>query len=147
MKTLGACGIALALSLQSALAAEPAGVWLAGQKDAHIQIEPCANGRDWCGKVVWLAEPIDIETGKPLLDKLNENPALRHRPIVGVQILIDMKWKATSQWAGRIYNARENGKTYVGQMTLIDEDTLYVEGCIPVLTINFCQNESWIRVR
>ena len=69
--------------------------------------------------------------------------ARRDRPIIGVQIVFDMKPSATpDKWDGQVYNA-EDGKTYSGSFTLTGPDTADLKGC--VLSI-LCKSQTWTRV-
>ncbi len=45
-------------------AESPLGVWLTKDKDAHVRIAEC--GGSLCGTIVWLKDPIDDGTGRPL---------------------------------------------------------------------------------
>jgi uncharacterized protein (DUF2147 family) len=116
----------------------PDGVWLTQAGDAKVQVSRCGAGL--CGRVVWLREPIDPATNKPQVDDKNENPAQRHRPIIGLSLFIGMKRTAPNAWAGRIYNA-DDGKTYASTVTLTNAAKLDVQGCVGPL----CGNEAWSR--
>ena len=67
-----------------AASAEPVGRWYAEGGAAVVEIAPCGDAL--CGRVVWLHSPLD-EDGCELRDKNNPAPALRKRPVVGLQIL------------------------------------------------------------
>ena len=56
-----------------ALAADPLGTWLTGEKDAQVRITNC--GGAICGSLVWLKEPNDPATGRPKTDKNNTDAA------------------------------------------------------------------------
>ena len=133
---------ALALSLVTmspAIAGDPKGDWLTKDRDAKVRVADCGDGL--CGTVVWLKDPIDPATGKPVADKHNVDQALRTRPLMGVQIVLDMKPSGTADtWAGHIYNS-DDGKTYRGSIALTGPTTLKVEGCV----LAFCKAEIWIR--
>jgi uncharacterized protein (DUF2147 family) len=117
-----------------------AGVWQTQAGDARIQVSPC--GGKLCGKVVWLKDAIDPATGKPQVDDKNRNPALRKRPIMGLQLFIDMKPTGPSSWSGRIYNA-DDGQAYDSTVSLAGSGKLEVKGCVGPL----CGGESWTRVK
>jgi len=126
-------------TMSGAFAAEPNGVWLTKDRDARVAIAPC--GSALCGRVVWLKDAIDPTTRAPMTDKFNRDPARRNRPLMGVEILSDMKPSGTpSKWSGRIYHP-ESGKTYSSNMKLISPDALVVEGCVSF----YCQGETWTR--
>src|SRR5262245_37056773 len=104
-----------------ALAAEPIGEWLVADQTAHIKIDNCGDGL-W-GVVSWEKDP----GGK---DENNPDPSKRERPTLGLPVILNMKAKATrARWEGEIYNA-ENGKTYSGRISLINDDSLKIEGCV-----------------
>ncbi len=132
--------VGLAPALRAAHAADggPTGVWLTQAGDAKVQVSRCGSGL--CGRVVWLREPIDPATHKPQVDDKNENPALRSRPIIGIQLFIGMRASGPSTWSGRIYNA-DDGKTYASTVTQSDSARLSVRGCAGP----FCGSEAWTR--
>src|SRR5712691_7478185 len=72
-----------------AYAIDPTGTWLIQDGTAKVRIFPC--GEAICGTVVWLSQPIDAATGKPLTDKLNADPQLRNRPMHGVAVLLRLQ--------------------------------------------------------
>lgn len=129
-----------AVTLAPPAAAQPQseahGTWLTKNRDARVRVADC--GPMLCGTIVWLSEPIDRETGKPMTDKLNPDPARRSRPMIGVRIF-GMQ-KAGNRWTGTIYNA-EDGKTYSGSVEMIGPNRLKIEGCLGP----FCDHEIWVR--
>ena len=58
------------------------GVWKTGEGTAMVRIYK--NGDKYQGKVVWLKEPIDPETGKPKVDKNHPDEASRKRAVLGL---------------------------------------------------------------
>ena len=119
-------------------AGAPTGVWLTEKGDARVHVSPCGAGI--CGKVVWLREPIDPNTGKPQVDDKNPNPKLAARPMIGLQIFIDMKSTGPGTWAGAIYNG-DDGKVYASKVSLQSPTALRVEGCVGAL----CGGETWTK--
>ncbi len=119
--------------------AGPNGIWLTEKGDARVQVSRC--GTNLCGKVVWLKDPIDHATGKPAIDDQNQDPALRNRPVIGLQLFLGMRPTGPSSWSGRIYNA-DNGQTYDSTVAQGDPDHLQVRGCVGPL----CGGETWTRV-
>jgi len=121
------------------------GVWLNEDKDAHVDIYK--EGDKFYGKIVWLDEPIDEETGKPKLDDENEDESLRSRPIMGLLLLRDFEFDGDDEWEdGRIYDPK-NGKDYKCYMEFPDEDdknTLKVRGYIGFSMIG--RTTYWTRV-
>lgn len=116
----------------------PTGVWLTQAGDAKVQVSRC--GGALCGKVVWLRTPIDSATGRPQVDDKNQNPSLRTRPIIGIQLFINMQPSGPNAWTGRIYNA-DDGQSYASTVTQIDAERLDVKGCVGAL----CGGETWTR--
>jgi hypothetical protein len=67
---------------------------------------------------------------------------LRSRNIVGLQF-ITMKPAGKNRWEGEIYNAKD-GKTYSGNLTLADANTLKIQGCVMGF---LCGGETWTRTK
>jgi uncharacterized protein (DUF2147 family) len=135
MRKLLACAAVLTLASGTGLAADlsPIGDWLVKDGYAHIRIDNCA-GKMW-GIVSWEKEPggTDVE---------NPDPAKRNRPTLGMPIIIGMAPKEPNKWTGEIYNS-QNGKMYTASISVADENTLDLEGCLWVL----CQTQKWTRVK
>lgn len=119
---------------------DPTGIWLTGAGDAKIRVSQCGAGI--CGTVVWLKVPTDPATGRPQEDDKNKDPALAHRPIIGINIFKGMKSVSVRKWTGHIYNA-DNGKTYSSDVTLAGPAKLEVRGC--VLSV-LCGGETWTKL-
>jgi uncharacterized protein (DUF2147 family) len=130
----------LGLAASPAAAGDPRGNWMTDDGKARIAIVSC--GGALCGNIVALTEPNDPATGKPKTDSNNPDAAKRARPMVGVQIVIDMKPDTADKWKGQVYNA-EDGKTYSGSITLVDTKTLTLQGC--ALGGLICKSQTWTR--
>lgn len=124
-----------------AAAQEAAGTWLRQSGTSQIRISPC--GQALCGKIVWLREPND-ENGRPRKDAENPNPAMRNRPLMGTQVILNMRPAGDGKWEGQVYKADE-GKTYTGSMQMRGADKLKLSGC--VLGGLICKSETMSRVR
>ena len=67
------------------------GSWLNQAQDAKIEISKCGN--DFCGKIVWLKEPVypagskEGTPGTPKVDTKNPDASRRSTPIMGMQIM------------------------------------------------------------
>lgn len=118
---------------------DPSGIWLTQAGDARVQVSQCGGGI--CGRVVWLREPIDRNTGRPMRDDKNSNPSLAQRPIIGLPIFSSMQPVAENRWSGHIYNA-DDGQTYASNVTYPGGSTLEVQGCMGA----FCGGETWNRI-
>jgi len=109
--------------------------WLA--EESIISIREC-DAR-LCG----VMEHIFTEEGEDpftILDTNNPEEGLRTRPLIGIKLLdsFDPLPKKGIYRDGLIYDPR-SGKSYKGKLSLIDEFTLKVEGCIAFL----CQGIQW----
>ncbi|HET6516058.1 MAG TPA: DUF2147 domain-containing protein [Thermodesulfovibrionales bacterium] len=123
------------------------GVWNTEEKDAKIEIYKCSF--KYCGKIVWLKEPVyqagskDGTPGAPIMDHNNPNPELRKTPLIGLPILLDFVYAGDNSWKdGKIYNS-DNGKTYSGKLTLPSPDLLKVRGFIGIPLIG--GSTTWTR--
>jgi uncharacterized protein (DUF2147 family) len=134
--------VANVLGATSAWAENPlTGVWLTGDKSSHVAFQSC--GEEDCGKIIWLREPADPETGKPWRDKLNPDEKLKQRPLLGIAIVSGLKSAGDGQWSGDLYNPLD-GRTYTGRLQTLGSDQLQLKGC--VLAGLICQTEVWVRV-
>lgn len=117
------------------------GVWKTGDGNAMVRIYK--NGEKFQGKIVWLKEPNDPETGKPKLDKNHSEEANRTRPILGLVNIWGFSFKEKNIWdEGNIYDPK-NGNTYSCTMKLINSNTLEVRGFIGVSLIG--RTDTWTR--
>lgn len=117
------------------------GVWKTGDGNAMVRIYK--NGEKFQGKIVWLKEPNDPETGKPKLDKNHSEEANRTRPILGLVNIWSFSFKEKNIWdEGNIYDPK-NGNTYSCTMKLINTNTLEVRGFIGVSLIG--RTDTWTR--
>lgn len=125
-------GAALAQTADNPPPSDPTGEWSVAKKFARIRIVDCDN-RMW-GVVSWEV--------RPAIDKNNPDTGLRTRPTLGMPILLGMIPSKPNKWEGEIYNS-ENGKKYDASISLLDPDTLKVQGCV----LGFlCGGENWSRV-
>ncbi len=121
------------------------GIWLNQDKDAHIEL--FKRGDKIFGKIVWLKDPIDPDTGKPKVDKHNPDPALRSRPSLGLEILKGFTFNGKTEWSGgEIYDPK-SGKTYSSYMNFDgnNKDVLKLRGYIGISLIG--RTNTWTRVK
>ncbi len=108
---------------------------------AHVEIYKCSD--KFCGKIVWLAEPLN-KAGKPKVDGNNPVESLRTREIMGMNMLWGFNHASgTSYENGKIYDP-EDGKTYSCMMTLKGND-LHVRGYIGFSLIG--QTSVWKKLK
>jgi uncharacterized protein (DUF2147 family) len=134
MRILIAFSTFSAISMASALAADPTGDWRVADGVATIRVAEC-NGSMW-GVVTWEKEPGGRDENNPDVSK-------RSRFTLGMPILIDMKKKpGVDQWEGHVYNAKD-GKIYSSTIKPTGADQLEIQGCL----LGFlCGGETWTRV-
>lgn len=117
------------------------GVWKTGDGNAMVRIYK--NGEKFQGKIVWLKEPIDPETGKPKLDKNHPEEASRKRPILGLINIWGFTQTEKNVWEeGNIYDPK-NGSTYSCTIKMTNPRTLEVRGYIGVSLIG--RTDIWTR--
>lgn len=119
------------------------GTWLNGEGTGQIQIYKTTSGH-YAGKIVWLKEPIDPDTGKPKLDKRNPDKSKRNEPTLGLVNMRAFKYNVEDKiWEhGKIYDPK-NGKEYSCKMELEDDNTLKVRGYIGISLIG--RTDTWKR--
>ncbi len=123
------------------------GTWNNQEKDARIEIFKC--GEKYCGKIVSLNEPNyppdskEGTPGTPKLDHHNPDPALRSRPIIGLQIVNDFIYAGDNLWKGGTVYDPKKGKIYSGKMTLVSPNQLNLRGFIGISLIG--RTAIWTR--
>ena len=117
------------------------GYWLNEEQDGKVNIYK-ENGK-YYGKLIWLKNPIDEETGKPKLDKHNPDDELKKRPTKGIILMSDFEYEGEGLWEeGDIYDPK-SGKTYSCYMKLETMDQLKVRGFIGISLIG--RTTYWTR--
>ena len=117
------------------------GIWEPSNGKARVKIEKI--GTRYYGKIVWLKEPNDPETGKPKQDKNHPEEATRTRPVLGMINIWGFTYKETNLWDdGNIYDPK-NGSTYSCTIKMINPNTLEVRGYIGVSIIG--RTDTWTR--
>jgi uncharacterized protein (DUF2147 family) len=117
------------------------GVWKNGEGTGMVKIYK--NGDKYQGKIVWLKEPNDPETGKPKLDKNHPDEKVRSRPVLGLINTWGFAYKGDKTWDdGKIYDPK-NGSTYDCTIRMKDNNTLEVRGYIGISLIG--RTDTWTR--
>ncbi len=128
----------LAASASADLPAEAESVlgrWAHKRSILELDIE---NG-SLAGRVIALkkthykADDTHGEPGTPILDHSNPNPALRGRPMIGVNVFSDMVWR-NGRWRGRVYEP-DSGQTYYANLRLDDAGNLRLRGHVGIALI------------
>jgi len=111
------------------------GLWETSEKRSHIKIYK--KGSEYFGKVAWLKEPIDPETGEPRTDDNGER-------ILNMEILKKFVFDGDEWEDGTIYDP-ESGKTYYCSMEFNDKGQLKLRGSVdPIGWLG--RTEVWTRV-
>ena len=118
------------------------GVWEPGNGKARVKVEKI--GEKYYGKIVWLREPNDPNTGQPKVDKNNPDESIRNVPLKGYRLLKDFKYSGSNTWeSGTIYDP-ENGSTYKCIIKMNDNNTLDIRGYIGVEALG--RTDVWKRL-
>lgn len=127
---------------QDAEADKLVGVWEPSHGKARVKVEKI--GTKFYGKIVWLKEPNDPETGKPKVDKNNPDATMRNTALKGYRLLKDFVYKGNKEWSeGTIYDP-ENGSTYKCVIRMKDDNTLEIRGYIGVEALG--RTDVWKRL-
>ncbi len=119
------------------------GVWEPSHGKARVKIDKIGN--KYYGRIVWLKEPNDPETGKPKTDRNNPDESMRSTPLRGYRLLKDFTYEGNGVWAnGTIYDP-ENGSTYKCEIKLKDDNTIDIRGYIGVKTLG--RTDEWKRLK
>jgi uncharacterized protein (DUF2147 family) len=116
--------VAVSIPMPAFAAAPVNGNWYSDNKDSIVTIGQC--GPVVCGKISKIIAP--TKDGKPARDENNPNPALRNRPVLGLELLSGFK-DAGKEWVGVIYDPRA-GKSYKSKLVRLVNGNLQVKGCV-----------------
>jgi uncharacterized protein (DUF2147 family) len=117
------------------------GKWINASGEAHIQIYK--KGNVYFGKIVWLKSP-NSENNRVQVDEKNPILNLQSRPILGLEIIKDLKFNEDYWDDGRIYDPK-TGKTYSSKITLKGNNQLNVRGYIGLSLIG--RTDIWTKVK
>jgi len=132
-------GAVLAAALASpALAADPTGLWQTPTNGGQVRISRC--GQALCGALVTSNH---IRADADARDEHNRNADLRTRPLRGLQMLSGFTGGPTEWRGGSVYNPADGG-TYRGTITMTNDNTLRLRGCI---VAPLCKTQTWTRIQ
>jgi uncharacterized protein (DUF2147 family) len=98
----------LVISNRPAASEVPDGTWLLAERVA-VEVFECSGLV--CGRIVWLLRP-RAPDGRPDVDHLNPDPALRQRQLCGLTILWGLQADGPGHWSnGSLYDPQD-GNTY-----------------------------------
>jgi len=124
------------LSTATAFGAMPSdilGSWKTAGDRSELEIFRC--GEKLCGKVAWLKNPNYVNSkdgpvGTPKVDRKNPDPALRNRPIIGLQVIYGLAGGGENRWENGACYDPESGNSYKCKIRLASPDRLEVRGFI-----------------
>ena len=133
--------VTVLLTATTAFGAGPSdilGSWKTAGGDSLLEFFMC--GEKICGRIAWLKEPNYIDSkdgpvGKIKVDRKNPNPALRKRPILGLQVMKGLTAKGDKRWGNGTCYDPETGKSYKCKMRLASPGRLELRGYIGVSLI------------
>ncbi|NJM36055.1 MAG: DUF2147 domain-containing protein [Rhodomicrobium sp.] len=111
------------------------GVWQHPENGSHIRVAQCGGGL--CATIVKVKDPSRTDVNNP-------DPKLRSRPVKGITIMNGAKKTGDKAWSGKLYNTQD-GQTYSGTLTVVDKNSLKLQGC--VLGGLICQGPTWTRIQ
>jgi len=117
------------------------GIWQNGSGKGHVQIYQRLG--KYYGRIIWLRDALDA-SGHPKVDRKNEDPNQRTKPLIGLTMLRDFEYDHGEWSDGYIYNPSD-GKEYKGYMKMRDRNTLDVRGYIGISL--FGKTDTWTRVK
>ncbi|MBL8906521.1 MAG: DUF2147 domain-containing protein [Rhizobiales bacterium] len=121
----------------AAHAGDPLGTWVMSDGKVTVRLSKCSA--KLCLRLAGLKEPLDKE-GRPKLDKLNPDPALRGRPLIGLLLASGLVATGRNAWRGSIYNP-DDGLTYAVLLKLNGQE-MAVKGCVAGV---MCKTHSFRR--
>jgi uncharacterized protein (DUF2147 family) len=128
-------------SAQTHKADDILGTWLNQEATGKITLYK-ENGK-YFGKLVWLREPIDTETGKPKTDKENPDEKLKLLPVVGMVNMKNFTFDGKEEWSGGTIYDPKNGKTYKCYIQFEGPAKLKVRGYVGVSLLG--RNTYWTK--
>jgi uncharacterized protein (DUF2147 family) len=115
------------------------GTWLSGDGDGWIEITLAGNGLSG----IIRGSP-NSGNDRPDTDDKNPDPALRSRPLTGLELFEGFSWDGEGRWTGGTIYDPNSGKTYRCIITWVDENTLSVRGFVGIPMLG--RTETWKRV-
>ncbi len=112
------------------------GEWLTAHKDGHVLIYK--KDKKYYGKIIW-------GVGYPEKDVKNQDPKLRTRDLIGLNILSDFVYDGDNAWEDGTIYLPGAGKSYSCVLTLKSVDALKVRGYVG--STLFGKTEYWTRIK
>lgn len=122
------------------------GYWLSEGKGLMVEISRCKGDEEaLCGRIAWLKDPENEETGAPKRDIENPDPALRDRTWCGLTVIEGLKFNH-GRWdwkGGSVYNPKD-GHSYSVKLRSGDGNLLEIRAYIGIGLLG--KTETWSRV-
>ncbi len=120
------------------------GRWLTQEGRAIVEIAPCKDGaKTHCGRILWVKDPINPETGKPRRDKNNPDASLQNRPIIGLQSLWNIVPNVEGAWNAVSYDPRNGEEHEITMTPNTDVSKIVLKGC--GLGGLICRSQTWTK--
>ncbi len=116
------------------------GTWLSGDGSGDGWIDVTVTPAGLSGVIEGSA---NADEGRPDTDEKNPDPALRNRPLIGLQLFEGFDYAGNGRWTGGTIYDPNSGKTYRCIVTYVDHNTLKVRGYIGVSLLG--RTETWTR--
>jgi len=119
VRTAAALFLAAAIATPAAAAQSPAGTWQTTTGESRFEVTLCGDGTEVCAKLVWLRP--DARTPDNLA-------YLNSFVLLGAKRALENKWRGTAEYMGEVVK---------GTLTLVDADTITINGCKGALCQKF----------
>ncbi|OEO32170.1 hypothetical protein VW23_012875 [Devosia insulae DS-56] len=112
--------VATALAIAPAFAAQsPAGTWQTVSGESRFEVTLCGDGTELCAKLVWLRDDARTAENLSYLDSY---------VLKGAKRALENKWRGSAEYMGEVVK---------GTLTLVDGDTMTINGCKGALCQKF----------
>lgn len=101
------------------------GKWMSPNQRCKVEI--FKYGGQYYGRIIWLYEPNDPETGLPKTDSENPDPTLRGNRLIGLVVLKNFVFEDGFWQNGSVYDS-QNGKSFDCDCWLEGNDQLKIKG-------------------
>lgn len=138
-----AAALALSLLLVAPARADDAlhGYWMDSHGEVILEIGSC--GGTMCGKVAWLRLPLGPD-GKLITDYRNPDPALRERPVCGLEVVSGFAKQPDGTWKDGTVYVSDYGTSFSGYAEQVSATEMKVTGYVLIPLLG--QSEVWTKV-
>ncbi len=131
----------LTASAQTHKADDILGTWLNQEATGKITLYK-ENGK-YFGKLVWLREPNDKDSGLPRTDRFNSDPKFQTTPLIGMVNMKNFTFDGSDEWLGGTIYDPKNGKTYKCSIQFDGSAKLKIRGYMGVSLLG--RNTYWTK--